>query len=64
MKTRLERMCEALGWQGGTLHQVIDELKKLKIYTFADETWFTMSDERFYTLTQQAKSIKERIKRG
>ena len=26
----MERIYEALGWQGGTIHQVIDEIKRLK----------------------------------
>jgi len=26
----LQMLCEALSWQGGTIHQVIDEIKRLK----------------------------------
>jgi hypothetical protein len=26
----LHQICTALGWQGGTIHQVIDEIKRLK----------------------------------
>jgi hypothetical protein len=26
----LQQLCEALGWQGGTIHQVIAEIKRLK----------------------------------
>jgi hypothetical protein len=26
----LHEICAALGWQGGTIHQVIDEIKRLK----------------------------------
>jgi hypothetical protein len=29
MKTRLERVLDALGWQGGTVHQAQDELTKM-----------------------------------
>ena len=27
---QLRRLCEALGWQGGTFWQVLDEVKRLK----------------------------------
>jgi hypothetical protein len=26
----LERICNALGWQGGTIHQVLDEIARLR----------------------------------
>lgn len=29
MKTRLEQLCEAFGWQGGTIHQAQDALRSL-----------------------------------
>lgn len=28
----LKECCEILGWQGGTIHQVIEEIKRLKKY--------------------------------
>ncbi len=27
---KLLKLCNALGWQGGTIHQVLDEIKKIK----------------------------------
>ncbi len=33
--SQLRELCVALGWQGGTYHQVLAEIKRLK--TFADE---------------------------
>jgi hypothetical protein len=27
----LQEVCAALGWQGGTIHQAVEEIKKLKI---------------------------------
>lgn len=29
MKSRLQRVLEVLGWQGGTIHQVQDELTRI-----------------------------------
>jgi hypothetical protein len=28
--SNLQDLCTALGWQGGTIHQVIDEIKRLR----------------------------------
>jgi hypothetical protein len=30
MMATLEDLCEALGWQGGTIHDALDEVRKLK----------------------------------
>ena len=30
-KTMLEKICNALGWQGGTIHQVIQRVEELRI---------------------------------
>jgi len=27
----LHEICEVLGWQGGTIHQVVEEIKRLKL---------------------------------
>ena len=29
-KSMLDKLCEALGWQGGTIHQVLAEVRRLK----------------------------------
>ena len=31
MKTTLEIVCNVFGWQGGTIHQVIEEYKKISL---------------------------------
>ena len=47
----LEECCKALGWQGGTIHQVIEEIKKLrKAYEEIDErqsNFIKLMDEAF-----------------
>lgn len=37
----LKQLCEACGWQGGTIHQVIEEIKKLK--SKAEPNWIVNS---------------------
>jgi len=32
MATTLESLCEALGWQGGTIHEALAEVRRLKAY--------------------------------
>ena len=29
-KSMLDKLCESLGWQGGTIHQVLAEVRRLK----------------------------------
>lgn len=29
-KSMLDKLCESLGWQGGTIHQVLAEVKRLR----------------------------------
>ena len=48
-QTRLQAMCKAFGWQGGTVHQVNAEIKRL--FDLKRETDInTMSDDLFYFL--------------
>lgn len=48
----LEKCCDALGWQGSTIHQVIEVLKRVKelkgIYFSGEEKLFNCKLEKLF----------------
>jgi len=44
MKTRLQLLCEAFGWQGGTIHQANEKAAKVVGMTHFDAMSYTEID--------------------
>ena len=62
-KTRLQLLCEAFGWQGGTIHEAKEELKRLyNMPTLPDVA--NMPAERFYFLLDNVELVKKIRKQG
>lgn len=56
-ETRLEKLCKAFGWQGGTIHQAAQELKTVyRMDTVPDI--IGMDDETFERLINGIEVLK------
>lgn len=57
----LERLLDAFGWQGGTIHQVIDEIKRLKNQVEVLQGAYNESFFRSKTLFEALKDCQDDV---